>query len=79
MPSSTMSSNQGRIGGTMGTVLRGSASENARQQVPGDFCGDQAHLLDRACHRPGCARLLSNLVAMMAGRAAQGSGPHAIR
>ena len=30
MPSSTMSSNQGRIGGTMGTVLRGSASENAR-------------------------------------------------
>ena len=30
MPSSTMSSNQGRIGGTMGTVLQDSASENAR-------------------------------------------------
>ena len=30
MPSSTMSSNQGRISSTMGPVLRGSASEGAR-------------------------------------------------
>ena len=79
MPTSTMRSNQSRIGGTMGTVLRGSASENARGSIYlMIFVVVGLTVWAALIIVLGALAVLSNLAVTRTGRAAaHASGPHA--